>query len=183
MTRSDCVVLVGPMGAGKTSIGRRVAKTLDVPFFDSDAAIVREHGPIEDIFATRGEAAFRELERQAVVAGLAAGGIVSLGGGAVLHPDTRRDLARHRVVLLTVAPRVVAYRIRGSRRPLLQEDDPMQRWEAILAERMPLYREVSDATFDTSSGPLREVVDRIVAWIHGTDASTADDTPRMTEDA
>lgn len=162
--RSDALVLIGPMGAGKTSVGKRVARALDVPFFDTDAAISRTHGPIETLFAEHGEAHFRALERQAVVEGLTSGGVVSLGGGAVLDPDTRSDLARHRVVLLTVAPRVVAIRVKGSSRPLLSEGDALERWTAIYEQRRPIYEELADASFDTSNGPLQGVVDRIVAW-------------------
>ncbi|MFE5409746.1 shikimate kinase [Microbacterium sp. NPDC056569] len=166
---SDAVVLIGPMGAGKTSIGKKAARALGVPFFDTDAAVVRDHGPIEQLFVERGEAHFRAVERAAVVEGLATGGVVSLGGGAVLHPETRADLAAHRVVLLTVAPRVVAGRVRDSNRPLLQGDDAIERWMAIFAERRPVYEELADVTFDTSSGPVQDVVDALVAWIRGGD--------------
>lgn len=161
---SSAIVLIGPMGAGKTSIGKRVARALEVPFFDTDAAIVREHGPIEQLFATRGEQYFRVLERAAVAEGLTAGGVVSLGGGAVLDPETRAELEGHRVVLLTVAPRVVALRVRGSNRPLLHGDDALERWTAIYEERRPLYEQLADVRFDTSNGPLQQVVDRIVEW-------------------
>jgi shikimate kinase len=162
---AGAIVLIGPMGAGKTSIGRRVAKALQVPFFDTDAAVTGVHGPIESIFAEHGEARFRTLERAAVVEGLATDGVVSLGGGAVLDAQTQRDLASHRVVLLTVAPRVVAHRVNGSKRPLLQGgDDAMARWTDIFAERRPVYDALADVTFDTSSGPLQQVVDAIVAW-------------------
>ena len=166
---SDPIVLIGPMGAGKTSVGRRVAKTLGRPFFDTDIAIVREHGPIPELFAQQGEAHFRALERAAVREGLATGGVVSLGGGAVLDADTRADLAEHRVVLLTVAPRVVAGRVRESARPLLQGEDPMARWTEIYEQRRPVYEELADLTIDTSSGPLQLVVDEIVAWALRTD--------------
>jgi shikimate kinase len=152
------------MGAGKTSIGRRVARTLQRPFFDTDIAVVRAHGPIEQIFAEHGEPYFRALEREAVVRGLATGGVVSLGGGAVLDPQTRADLAAHRVVLLTVEPRVVAGRIRDTTRPHLQDEDALARWEQIMTARRPIYEEVADATFDTSHGPLQAVVDGIVEW-------------------
>ncbi|WP_374314263.1 shikimate kinase [Microbacterium sp.] len=164
------IVLIGPMGAGKTSVGKRVARTLDVPFFDTDAAIARAHGPIDQLFAEQGEAHFRALERAAVVEGLATGGVVSLGGGAVLDPETQSDLQRHRVVLLTVAPRVVAIRVRGSSRPLLRgEDDTMARWTAIYEQRRPIYERLAKASFDTSNGPLQGVVDRIVSWVHDDD--------------
>jgi len=164
-----CVVLIGPMGAGKTSIGRRVAKALQRPFFDTDVAVVREHGPIEQLFTDRGEPHFRALERDAVRQGLATGGVVSLGGGAVLHPDTRADLAGHRVVLLTVEPRVVAGRVRGSARPLLQSNDALARWTEIYQQRRPIYDELADLTIDTSTGPLQHVVDAIAAWTLRTD--------------
>ncbi|MHC2999946.1 shikimate kinase [Microbacterium sp. HJ5] len=173
---SDAVVLIGPMGAGKTSVGKRVARALEVPFYDTDAAVVRAHGPIEQLFAEHGEAHFRALERAAVEEGLAAGGVVSLGGGAVLDPATRADLACHRVVLLTVAPRVVAIRVRGSNRPLLEGgEDTLTRWSRIYEERRPIYEELADATFDTSNGPLQNVVEKIVAWVHDEPAEPAED--------
>ncbi|WP_203579440.1 shikimate kinase [Microbacterium hibisci] len=171
---SDAVVLIGPMGAGKTSIGRKAARALGVPFFDTDAAVVRDHGPIEQLFVEHGEARFRAAERAAVSEGLATGGIVSLGGGAVMNPETRADLAAHRVVLLTVSPRVVAGRVRDSNRPLLQGADAVERWTAIFEERRPVYEELADVTFDTSSGPVQDVVDALVAWIRGGVAGQAE---------
>ncbi|MFH8249837.1 shikimate kinase [Microbacterium sp. B2969] len=162
------IVLVGPMGAGKTSIGRRVARELGVTFTDTDSIVVRDHGAIADLFATQGETRFREIERAAVGEALARGGVVALGGGAVLNADTRHDLAAHRVVLLTVAPHIVRSRIQGEARPLLAtDDDPVARWQTIMAARKPLYEEVADVTFDTSSGPLALVVADIVAWVRG----------------
>jgi shikimate kinase len=166
---AEAVVLIGPMGAGKTSVGRRVAKALQRPFFDTDIAVVREHGPIERLFSEHGEDHFRALEREAVQAGLATKGIVSVGGGAVLHPDTRTDLAAHRVVLLTVDPAVVAGRMRETTRPLLQDEDPMARWTQIYEERRPIYEQLADLTVDTSRGPLQHVVDAIVEWTRTTD--------------
>lgn len=181
------LVLIGPMGAGKTSIGRRVAKALQVPFYDSDIAVAREHGPIETIFATEGEPRFREWEKDAVLAGLAQGGVVALGGGAVLHDATRAALSDHRVVLLTVEPRVVAARVRDSARPLLRSGpggadpvpaDPMIRWTEIMRTRRPIYEELADVVFDTSHGPLMQVTDAIVAWARSTaPASPEQDTP------
>ena len=162
---SEAIVLVGPMGAGKTSIGRRVARRLEVPFTDTDSLVVRDHGPIAQLFATEGEARFREIERDAVQEALARGGVVALGGGAVLNADTRRDLAAHHVVLLTVSPHIVRARIHGEARPLLADgDDPVARWEAIMASRRELYAEVADVTFDTSTGSLALVVNDVVSW-------------------
>lgn len=164
------VVLIGPMGAGKTSVGRRVARVLGVPFVDTDKLVVRDHGPIPDLFAQHGEAHFRALERAAVTEALASGGVVALGGGAVLDPTTRAALTDHRVVLLTVDPRAVAGRIGGGGRPLLAEgEDPVARWTRIYEERRELYESTADVTIDTSTGPLAGVVDRIVAWVRQED--------------
>jgi shikimate kinase len=159
------LVLVGPMGAGKTSIGKRIAKSLGMTFRDTDALVARAHGAIPEIFAAHGEAHFRRLERAAVIEALETGGVVSLGGGAVLDADTRGDLRAHRVALLTVSESLVAGRIAGAGRPLLAGDeDPVARWSRILDERLPLYREVADETFDTSTGPLADVAVRIAEW-------------------
>lgn len=163
----QAIVLIGPMGAGKTSVGKRVAKRLGRSFTDTDAVIVRAHGPIAEIFAAHGEPHFRDLERDAVAAALQTGGVVSLGGGAVLDATTQQRLRAHRVALLTVAPRVVARRLgEAASRPLLAGGDetPIQRWERIYAERWPVYEAVADATFDTSSGPLENIVTAIAEW-------------------
>jgi len=159
------VVLIGPMGAGKTSIGRRVARALERTFTDTDKVVVRDHGAIAELFTTHGEAHFREVERAAVAEALARGGVVALGGGAVLDAATRADLVGHDVVLLTVQPHVVASRIGGSTRPLLNAEDPVERWARIYDERRPVYEEVADVTFDTSSGPLADIVTAIVEWV------------------
>ncbi|MCC4907353.1 shikimate kinase [Microbacterium sp. cx-59] len=159
------LVLVGPMGAGKSSLGRRVARTLGVPFVDTDSMIVRQHGPIPELFRSHGEPHFRALERDAVVRALAAGGVVSLGGGSVLDAQTRDDLRAHRVAFLTVDRQVVAQRIAGGSRPLLAGGtDPVEEWERIFTARRPLYEEVADAVFDTSRGPLADVVESIATW-------------------
>ena len=160
----SALVLIGPMGAGKTSIGRRVAKILGVPFTDTDAVIVREHGAIDRIFADHGEAHFRTLERDAVLAALDNGGVVALGGGAILEPVTRAALLDHRVALLTVSGDTVASRLRSTVRPLLQGEDPVARWHAIYEARRPLYERTADAIFDTSAGPLQDVVDAVARW-------------------
>lgn len=161
---SEALVLVGPMGAGKTSIGRKLAKALGTAFIDTDAAIAREHGAIAEIFSRHGEDHFRSIERQAVRAALERGGVISLGGGAVLDAGTRELLRSHRVVSLTVQPRVVARRLRDSSRPLLAGDDAMTRWSEIAQARRPLYVAVADVEFDTSSGPLQSIVDAIAEW-------------------
>lgn len=161
---SASIVLVGPMGAGKSSIGRRVAKALSLSFIDTDSAIVREHGPISAIFDEHGEPHFRTLERAAVHDALARGGVVALGGGAVLHPDTQLELRGHKVVLLLVDASTVASRIRDDSRPLLRGATAVEDWERIFQQRRPVYDQVATITFDTSRGPLQDVVNDIVEW-------------------
>ena len=159
------LILIGPMGAGKTKIGRRVARSLDVPFVDTDKRIVDEHGPIADLFTDRGEPVFRDIERVAVVAALAEPAVVSLGGGAVLHPDTQRDLAGHNVVLLTVTGAAVAARIRTDKRPLLKNGTG--EWQRIYDERRPIYERLATISFDTSSEPIERIAERIADWARG----------------
>ncbi|PVE95639.1 shikimate kinase [Microbacterium sp. TPD7012] len=158
------LVLVGPMAAGKTSVGRRVARRLSVPFIDTDKRIVAAHGPIPMIFAEHGEPHFRELERAAVAAALSEGGVISLGGGAVTDAGTRALLRQHPVVFLTVSADAVADRIRGGSRPLLAGEDPVDRWIRIFEERRDWYDEVASTTFDTSRRPMQRIADEIVAW-------------------
>lgn len=170
----SAIVLIGPMGAGKTSVGRKLAKRLGLSFTDTDAEIVRGHGSIADIFATQGEPYFRELERDAVRDALAGGGVVALGGGAVTHPDIREALASHRVVLLTVEPDTIAARLRATprpvtSRPLLHGDDALTKWQEIYQARRPLYEATADATFDTSHGPIQDIVDAVAQWAADTE--------------
>lgn len=160
------------MGAGKSSVGKRVAKALGVPFTDTDRAIVRAHGPIPGIFAERGEPAFRALEADAVRAALTTGGVIAVGGGAVTHPDTRRALAGVRVVLLTVSAEAVAQRIAGSDRPLLANGG-IDAWKAITDERAATYAELAHVVVDTSRRPMSHVVEEVVAWLRDDDASSS----------
>ncbi|PRA83464.1 shikimate kinase [Microbacterium sp. MYb66] len=158
------LVLVGPMAAGKTSVGRRVARRLGVEFVDTDKRIVAAHGPIPSIFADHGEPHFRDLERRAVADAISEGGVISLGGGAVTDAVTRELLRGHSVVFLTVSAEAVADRLRGSNRPLLSGEDPIERWKRIFDERRGWYAEVASATFDTSRRPMQKIADEIVAW-------------------
>ena len=164
MTAGRPVVLIGPMGAGKTSIGKKLSRRLGVAFVDSDRVVVRRHGPITDLFTEHGEAHFRALERDAVAEALASGGVVSLGGGAVLDDRTRASLAGLPVVLLTVTADAVEARLAGSARPLLARGG-IDAWRAIADAREPVYRELATVAFDTSHRPVSTVVDDIEAWL------------------
>jgi shikimate kinase len=159
---SPRVVLVGPMGAGKTRVGKRVARLLEVGFTDTDKAIVAEHGPIADIFAEHGEPHFRELERAAVVDALTTDGVVSLGGGAVLHAATLSDLEQHRVVFLTVSARAVEGRLGEGKRPLIR--DGVNDWQRIFDERRALYEQVSDLEVDTSHRAYDSIAEEVAEW-------------------
>ena len=156
------LVFIGPMAAGKTKIGRRVAKALDVPFIDTDHRIVDRHGPIKDIFELHGEEHFRALERQAVARALTEQAVVSLGGGAVLDPDTQADLAGCSVVYLSVSARAVGVRINGGKRPLLRNG--IADWKRIYAERRPVYEALAGIRFDTSHRALDAIADDVVKW-------------------
>lgn len=165
------VALIGAMGAGKTSIGRALARRLGLPFTDTDAAVVSDHGSIEALFRDRGEPVFRRLERSAVQQALRAGGVVALGGGAILDPDTRSELASCTVVLLTVDEAAVAERLAGSGRPLLT--DGLASWRRIAAERAPRYAALADVVMDTSHRPVDDVVAAVVAALQSRSVAAA----------
>ncbi len=163
MTTRPPVVLVGPMGAGKTRVGKRVARRLGTGFTDTDALVVAAHGPIAGIFAEHGEPRFREFERAAVAAALTTDDVVSLGGGAVLDPDTRADLAEQRVVFLTVSARAVEARLGDGKRPLIR--DGISDWQRIFDQRRGLYHEVAGLEIDTSHRGYDSIAEEVVAWV------------------
>lgn len=159
------IVFVGPMAAGKTSLGRRVAKELAIPFIDSDVLFVQVHGAIADFFTTHGEEEFRRIEAEIIERELGRPGIriLALGGGAVLAESTRKLLANHPTILLMTTQDAVLRTANLSRRPLLR-DDPSA-WNRILAERKPLYNEVSDITFRTDRAGKEQLTQRVVQWV------------------
>jgi shikimate kinase len=163
--RSPRVVLVGPPAAGKTRVGKRVARLMNLDFHDTDRDIVALHGPIPEIFASRGEPVFRELEREAVITALETDGVVALGGGAVINADTRADLAHHRVALITISAEAVVHRLDPDKRPLLVGG--LDAWETLVAARQNWYDEVSDVRFDTSHRSPDTVALDVVRWIEG----------------
>jgi shikimate kinase len=154
------LVFIGPSGAGKSRVGRRVARMLGVPFADTDKMIVAEHGPIPAIFAAHGEPRFREIERAAVQRGLLLPGVLSLGGGAILNPDTQADLEPFRVVLLTVSPESVAGRL-GTKRPLAAS---VADWVALNAPRTPIYERLADLAIDTSHRADDAIAQEVAQW-------------------
>jgi shikimate kinase len=155
------IVLIGPPGSGKTKLGKRVAKALELPFIDTDKRVVAEHGPIADIFGTHGEPHFRALERAAVIEALAEDAVVSLGGGAILDVDTQRDLAGRRVALITVSAEAVAERLEGDKRPLVSG---IESWQALVDARRETYERLATRTWDTSNRPLDAIAEEIAQW-------------------
>jgi shikimate kinase len=155
------VVLVGPMAVGKSAIGQQLAQQLGLPFVDTDAVVVAAHGSIADIFAGRGEHAFREIEARAVAKSIESAkeqpAIISLGGGAVLDSGTQQLLGECTVVYLECDAETVADRIaRNTGRPLLQ-GDAMTRWEALFATRRPVYERLADIVMDVRTGTVVDI--------------------------
>ena len=141
------ISLVGMPGSGKTTVGRHLARLLNLEFVDSDTEIERRLGmPIRDYFATHGEAAFRDVE-QDVIDELSSlpGVVLATGGGAVLRPSTRNALhSRMHVLYLRATPDDLHRRLRhDTRRPLLQVEDPLRKLRELYRERDPLYRRTS----------------------------------------
>ena len=157
------VVLVGPMGAGKSTVAGLLAEAYGVTARDTDADVEAAEGrSISDIFVDSGEDHFRELERAAVADALAShDGVLALGGGAVLDPSTRELLADHRVVFLRVGLSEAVKRVGlGIGRPLLL-GNIRSRIKALLDERTPIYESVADISVDTDECSPQDVADEI----------------------
>ena len=159
------VVLVGPPGSGKTTVGGALAERLGAPLRDVDADIEAVAGKtISEIFTDDGEPAFRALEESCVARALAEhGGVLAVGGGAVLSARTRDLLRGHRVIFLNVG---MAEGVRrtglSTNRPLLVGVNPRATFKALLDARLPLYREVATAEIDTDGRGVEEIVEQIV---------------------
>ncbi|HEY5183744.1 MAG TPA: shikimate kinase [Actinomycetes bacterium] len=158
------VVLVGPPGAGKSTVGRLVAERLGVGFRDTDADVEAAAGrSISDIFVDDGEGAFRVLERQTVAEALAShDGVLAVGGGAVLDETTQTALAGRRVVFLDVGIKDAASRVGFNRdRPLLL-GNPRAQWVKLMEVRRPVYERVATATVLTDGRAPQDIAEEIV---------------------
>lgn len=177
------VFLIGPMGAGKTTIGRQLAKALRLEFVDSDHEIeARTGAAIPLIFEIEGEAGFRQRE-MTVIDDLTRrrNMVVATGGGAVLREENRACLKERGIVVYLCAPADYLF-MRTSRdknRPLLQTDDPMARIVELLAQRDPLYREAADIVYDTSRDGVRVIVRNLVGLIHRVSRNKQISQPQM----
>lgn len=159
---SPRVVVIGPPGAGKTTIGELLAARLGVTFRDVDHDIEATAGKsISDIFTSDGEPVFRELEENAVATGLAEhDGVLALGGGAILSERTRARLAGHTVLFLNVGMTAGIQRTGlSTARPLLSGVNPRATYKALLDARLPLYREVARIEVQTDDLPPAQIVD------------------------
>ncbi|MGQ0630583.1 MAG: shikimate kinase [Sporichthyaceae bacterium] len=175
---SPRVVLVGPPGAGKSTVGRAVARRLGLTFRDTDADVEAGAGkPISDIFVDSGEPAFRTLERAAVAAALAEhDGVLALGGGAVEDPATQHALREHTVIFLDVGLGAASRRVGFNRdRPLLL-GNPRKALMALMEARRPAYTAVATATISADAS-ASAVADAVIAAITLAQGSTSGGTP------
>jgi shikimate kinase len=163
------IVLVGMMGAGKSSVGRRLATRLGIPFMDADTEIEKAAGmSISDIFATHGEPDVRAGEARVILRLLDGGPqVLATGGGAFMNPDTRAAVqARGISIWLNADFDVLMRRIkRRQDRPLLQTEDPAATLKRLIEERYPTYG-LADFTVQSREVPHEKIVDEIVALLH-----------------
>jgi shikimate kinase len=160
------ITLIGLPGSGKSTVGRQLARRLDLPFIDSDPEIEKRIGcSIREYFEREGEERFRDAE-EATIAEITQihKGVLSTGGGTVLRPANRAQLrATGHVIYLRSNPEEVFKRLRHDRnRPLLQVGDPLQRLKDLFAQRDPLYRETAHFVVETGRPSVATLVNMIV---------------------
>ena len=153
------LVLIGPMGVGKTTIGKKLAKRLDVPFVDTDVLVTNVHGEIATIFAEDGESVFRTYEEQALKEALVSNQVIATGGGAVLSGSNQRALESAIVIYLSTTGLHMKSRLANGNRPLLKNG--LSDWKEIYESRKPLYERLATFEIDTSGAGLGKVINAI----------------------
>jgi len=153
------IIFVGPMGAGKSTLAKKLAKQLGRDFVDTDRLIEAEHGPITEIFDSKGESHFRDLETAAFETAIDTAGVVATGGGVVLSSKNRELMKRGVVVFLDTTQDAVVGRVNLEKRPLLKNNP--DRWQEIYDQRLALYREVADIEVFTGTRPIKDLLAEI----------------------
>jgi shikimate kinase len=153
------IIFVGPMGAGKSTLAKKLAKNLDRVFIDTDRTIEAEHGSISEIFETKGEGYFRSLEERAFSEAIQQGAVVATGGGVVLSEVNRNLMKQGFVVFLDSTQEAVIGRVNLDKRPLLK--DHPDRWQEIYDQRLPLYKDVADIEVFTGTRPIKDLLNEI----------------------
>jgi len=153
------IVFIGPMGAGKTTLGKKIAKELNLEFTDTDKLVAGEHGAISKLFETKGEEYFRELETAALRRALDLGGVISTGGGIVLREVNRKMLSGQVVIFLDTAAEHVLGKVNLSKRPLLKNNP--ESWTKIYNERLAIYQSLATATIFTGGRGIRTLMNEI----------------------
>lgn len=150
------IVLIGPMGSGKTTLGKKLAVELKVEFVDTDKIVAKHHGAITKIFETKGEAHFRELETQALEKALRGIAVVATGGGAVLSETNQNLMRQHHVVFLDTTAEYVLGKINLEKRPLLKNNP--EKWQEIYDERLETYRSLANQIVFTGGKGIKQLI-------------------------
>ena len=167
---SPRIVLIGPMGAGKSTVGAQLARELSIDFADTDQLIEADQGKsVSEIFIEDGEPHFRLVEESIVIDALRdESGVLSLGGGAVMNDEVQKSLRGSKAtrIFLDISLAAVASRVGfDTARPLLMVN-PRQKWSELMNSRRPTYEALADLTIDVSELSLEEVISRIKSEVH-----------------